>query len=48
MTVKNKRLWGLLSFLAALGLYVWLPAARPVAGGVMFVGLFVLIRGKLG
>lgn len=46
--MKNKRLWGLLSFLAALGLYVWLPAARPAAGGVMVAGLFVLIRGKMG
>ena len=46
--MKNKRLWGLVSFLVALGLYAWMPAARPVAGGVMSVGLFVLIRGKLG
>ncbi len=46
--MKNARVWALAACLAALGIFLWFPAAEPVAGGMMFVGLFVLIRGKLG
>lgn len=46
--MKNKRLWGLIVSLLALVCMIWLPTLRPMASGIMAVGLFVLIRGKLG